>query len=744
MPADSPIPRRLVGRLAAIIFLFASLTNLTKLVNPPTLPISLPALVVLTGLLTVIAGIAWWCPWHRWPRTASLPLVPLGLTLITVSNLLSTEPYTYALYFIVAFVWIGVAHRSGTAIAFVPLLAVAYIVPIWILNQLTPGTPIALIRTLIVCALVGETLAWLSQQAQRNQVSLAQRESETRFRSLVQHSSDMIVIVAADATIVYSTPSLERVLGQVGASSPNRSLIDLLHPHDRASCQELLARSIASPGQNIGGTWRLLHQTGDWRPVEVTMINMLAEPTVAGLVVTMRDRSDQYALEERLRHLAFHDPLTRLANRTLLRDRVDHALANQSSPTQRITVLFLDLDNFKQVNDSLGHSVGDQLLIEVANLLRKQLREDDTAARLGGDEFAVLLTDSGSGRLAIDIAERLIKAIHTPLTLQGREVIVGVSIGIAMTDSGATSVDELFRNADMAMYAAKKRGKGTYAIFEGMMHNVMVKQMALSVELHRAVERQEFELLYQPIVNLRTGRITGIEVLLRWRHPEHGLLAPASFIGQAEETGLIIPIGEWVIQQACHQLSRWQADRPIERTLDLHINLSGRQFRHPDLVECIKRTLQRTQLTSARLVFEVTEGTLMGEAEATTRRLAELKQLGVGVAVDDFGTGASSLRFLQHVPIDLLKIDQSITSMINGNSDYLVHALVRFCTSLTHPTQAEGIETVAQLALLQALGCQFGQGTLFMAPAGAEVLTRLLSTNDQFAVVTHTLTESAA
>ena len=442
-------------------------------------------------------------------------------------------------------------------------------------------------------------------------------------------------------------------------------------------------------------------------------------------MLNTRDVTEQSIIKQQYMHQAFHDPLTDLANRSLFLYQVGHALARAQRTAGTVTVLFLDLDNFKTVNDSLGHAAGDHLLVEAARRLAVCVRESDLIARLGGDEFAVLVEQTASVEEVLHIAGRIRTALSTPFALGGKEVFVNASIGIARTSSGETT-DELVRNADLAMYVAKGRGKGQHVLFEPTMHHAALERLVVEADLRQALEREEFLLQYQPIVALDTGEIIGAEALVRWLCRERGRVAPGVFIPIAEETGLIVPIGRWVLRRACREAQRWTRERGLP--VRITVNLSGRQLQEPGIVDDVREALVDSGLSPGQLVLEITESMLMHDTVLSMARLTALKALGVSLALDDFGTGYSSLSYLQRYPIDILKIDKAFVDDIDqgGEGPVLASAIIALGATLRMNTVAEGIETEPQRGQLLALGCQLGQGFLFSPPLDAEEFWHLL------------------
>ncbi len=580
--------------------------------------------------------------------------------------------------------------------------------------------------------------AWLTArdavdvQASYAAAHAAAEASEMRFRSLVQNSHDIILVVDSTGFVRYASPSVERTLGITRESPESETLLAWVHPDDADAAGEAFARAVREPGTTGPFQCRVRSIDGAWRNMECVTTNLCDDLSVNGVVINVRDVTERAALEAQLLHQAFHDPLTGLANRVLFRDRVSHALAREGRHPEGVVALFLDLDDFKTVNDSLGHREGDRMLSVVAGRLLNATRGCDTVARLGGDEFAVLLENARSEDDAITVADRIVTALRAPITLGGQEVQVGASIGIARSrpEDGA---EELLRNADVAMYKAKQRGKNTYEVFAPAMHAALVDRLEREAELRRAVSEgcREFRVHYQPIVALSGGEITGVEALVRWQHPRRGLVAPLDFIPSAEATGLIVPLGRWVLREACSQAARWQAARDrmgAAAPLTITVNLSGRQLQHASIVDDVRWALDGAGLAPAALVLEITESVIMQDTQATLATLHALKSLGVRLAVDDFGTGYSSLGYLQRFPIDILKIDKAFVDGVarGGSRSALARTIVALGDSLSLHCVAEGIEEDVQWQHLKALGCGFGQGYLFARPLPANDVSALV------------------
>ncbi len=445
-----------------------------------------------------------------------------------------------------------------------------------------------------------------------------------------------------------------------------------------------------------------------------------------GWVATHEDITDRRRAEARVAHMARHDGLTGLANRVLLQERLEQAL-HQAGRGKSNAVLCIDLDRFKAVNDSFGHSTGDKLLQAVASRLLGCVREADTVARMGGDEFAILLLQLERADRAGELAQRVVRVLTEPFQIEGNTVSIGASVGIALSPSDADTPAELINHADMAMYRAKMDGRGRYCFFEAEMGIRLQERLTLERDLRQALLRDEFELMYQPLVDLERGAVSGFEALLRWRHPDQGLLMPDKFIALAEETGLIVPIGRLVLRRACEEATRWPADVTVS------VNLSPVQFKSSNLVDVVRETLAVTGLAAGRLELEITESTLLEDSAATLDILRELGQLGVRFSMDDFGTGYSSLSYLRSFPFDKIKIDQSFIQDLTNRTDSLaiVRAIVGLGRSLNMLTTAEGVETKEQLESLRAEGCNEVQGYYLSQPRPAADIRRMLTSRDR-------------
>jgi diguanylate cyclase (GGDEF)-like protein/PAS domain S-box-containing protein len=499
----------------------------------------------------------------------------------------------------------------------------------------------------------------------------------------------------------------------------------LLHPDDRQRVLELVERA-RTAGTGFECEHRVVRPDGAVRVLQARgEVHADGAGRPATMVGTAQDITQRKQLEEQLVRQALNDPLTGLANRALFADRLEHALAHGQRPGVTVAILVIDLDGFKDINDSLGHDAGDDLLMIAGMRLQGHARPGDTVARLGGDEFGVLLEDIAADE-AVRSAEALLEGLATPIVLRDRDLTPTASIGIAI--AAGEDAETLLRNADTAMYAAKRQGKGRYALFEPAMHATVIERLDLAADLSRAVEKGQLHLCYEPQISLASGRICCLEALVRWRHPARGEVSPGEFIPLAEDTGMILAIGRWVLREACRQVKAWQERWPAPAPLTIAVNLSARQLQHPGIVDEVRAALAAAGLDPQSLVLEITETAIMEHLDAAITLLTELRRLGVRLALDDFGTGYSSLSYLQRLPVDILKIDRSFVAGVARSTEdsALARGILTLGQTLGLETVAEGIETAEQLAALRALGCQLGQGYLFARPLGPAAVDALL------------------
>ena len=567
--------------------------------------------------------------------------------------------------------------------------------------------------------------------------------NEAYFGTLVQDTSDVILIVDDDGKVRYATPSATSIFGDIAVAGAY--LWDLVADGRR----DELARD-PQPGVGHRRLQPPLRGPADHPPRRRgrpgpdpgPASDLRADPTVAGLVLTLRDVTEQRQLEEQLKYQAFHDALTGLPNRLLFQDRISQHVDAARLDGATVGVLFVDLDDFKVVNDTMGHGVGDELLVATAVRLFGLIRECDTAARLGGDEFALLITDAPNSAAVETAAERVVRAFAEPLVLASGAVLTTVTVGVATTEDGIDT-DELLRHADLALYAAKAAGKRQWRRYQPVLSAGLVRRRELQAALEKAVARSAFTLAYQPIVALTTGELAGFEALVRWPHPQSGMMQPGQFIALAEETGQIVPLGSWVLARAVADTARWRRDlrddprpgRPpddgaVPRGLYGSVNVSARQFSTPGFVDEVRRILDLSGLEPGALMLELTESVLLRREERVVSDLIELKAIGVKLAIDDFGTGYSSLSYLRELPIDVLKIDKSFVDgiAVSTQGRALAEGIIQIARTLQLEVVAEGIESEVQRDLLIAMGCQFGQGYLLAMPMvahQAETLVRI-------------------
>ncbi|WP_149100649.1 EAL domain-containing protein [Actinoplanes teichomyceticus] len=592
-----------------------------------------------------------------------------------------------------------------------PLVGVLHVgAPSWALRELQRSVEV----------LAGQVALALERIALSHEVN--QRNSEAYFRTLILNTADVITIVGEDDRIRYASPS---ALGVFGADPTGVRLPDVIHPEDRDRLTGLLAEVRGGDPGTQQLDFRAVGARGTELLLELRCRDLRADPSVSGLVITMRDVTEQRQLERELTHQAFHDAMTGLANRVLFADRLRHALARSARDGSVVGVLFIDLDDFKIVNDTLGHAVGDQLLIAVAHRIAGSLRADDTAARLGGDEFAALVENVNDPGAVEETATRILTALAEPVPTDAKPLHAVASIGITTTLEGNDS-DELLRQADLALYVAKGAGKNQWRRYQRHLHDEMVERLELRSALDHAVNEGHFLLHYQPIVDLPTGAAVGFEALVRWHHPTRGVITPDQFIEVAEESGLIVPMGRWVLEEALRTVADWRRILAPGPAPYVSVNVSVRQFREAGFVDQVRNALHHTGVPPESLMLEITETLLMKDDEQRIwADLSTLREMGIRIAIDDFGTGYSSLGYLRQRPIDVVKIDKTfIDDMVTSPQPLaLVSGIVSLARSLQLSVVAEGIEDDAHRDLLVRLGCPLGQGYLFASPLGpTEVL----------------------
>lgn len=555
------------------------------------------------------------------------------------------------------------------------------------------------------------------------------RDDSEMFRVAFDHSIVGMALVLPSGCWHLVNQSLCKMLGYSEEELLTRTFQEIVHLEDRIGALEKIAALVRNKIPIAQSEMRCLHKDGQvvWVLWSVSAVFVQSTGSIQ-LIFQIQNTTDRKEAEKRLAHDAFHDALTGLPNRALIRHHIGLAISRvKRKPDLGFAVLFLDVDRFKLVNDTLGHIAGDQLLVGLARKLESCLRPSDTIARVGGDEFTILLEDLADADEAVMVAKRIHKELETPVILSGREVFITVSIGIAPVSSLYEQPDEILRDADIAMYRSKSLGKARHETFGEEMQEHFKNLLQIETDLRRAHEREEFFVNYQPIVSLDDFRVCGFEALVRWQHPERGLISPADFIPIAEDGGQILQIGEWVLREACLQLKRWQEAFPAETSLYITVNLSPKQFAQPDLVGQVKGILKETGLDASFLKLEITESVLMDDFEAAARLLFELRALGLRLSIDDFGTGYSSLTYLHRFPIDTLKIDRSFVMRMDKDNVEIVRTILSLAENLGMDVVAEGIETQVQMALLRDLGCQNGQGYFFSKPMNVADADRVIA-----------------
>lgn len=562
-------------------------------------------------------------------------------------------------------------------------------------------------------------------------------ESEERFRGLIENLQVGVVLTGSDGEILVSNRAALNLLGVEEDGLLGKRLLDALcegavredgSPFPADELPPLRAIASGRPVRDaVVGISRPAVGDRAWLLVNAEP-QLAPDGGVRQVICTISDVTERKALEEQLAYRAYHDVLTGLPNRALFLDRLQNALVGSRRREDRVAVLFVDLDNFKLVNDSLGHEVGDRLLVEVAGRLDKSLRPADTLARLGGDEFAVMLTNISGIRDVLVVVARLLERLEAPVALQGEEVTVTASIGVSLAVSGEASPADLMREADAAMYRTKRGGKAGYSVFDPSLHAEALRRLELESQLRRAVEREEFTLHYQPIVNLGSGDVWGMEALIRWEHPYRGLVYPSQFVPLAEETGLIIPMGRWVLQEACRQARGWQREDAGLPGPIMLANLSANQLRGVDIVQSVEQMLAGSGLGVCCLALDITESALLKAEEEKDGALARLREMGVRISIDDFGTGYSSLSYLKHLPADILKIDKSFVGGVGENVEdtAIVSMVIDLAHTLGMEVIAEGVESAGQLAQLMEMGCDMAQGYYFARPLPPEAASQFL------------------
>ncbi|HEV2915366.1 MAG TPA: EAL domain-containing protein [Pyrinomonadaceae bacterium] len=576
-------------------------------------------------------------------------------------------------------------------------------------------------------------IAKVTRLTERARFEEALRESEERYALAARGANDGLWDWRLKSNEIYFSARWKSMLGYAEDEIGNRpeEWFSRVHPDETEALEAEIAEHTRGESSHFEMEHRMLHKDGTYRWMLSRGIVVRDEDGRASRMAgSQSDITERKQAEEQLLHDAFHDALTGLPNRALFMDRLSQAVERvKRHPDCSFGVIFLDLDRFKVINDSLGHMVGDQLLVEISRRLEGCIRTGDTLARLGGDEFTIILDGVKETADAVSMADRIQEQLHCPFNLDNHEVQISASIGIALSTLSHDKPEDILRDTNIAMHRAKSSGKARHQVFDTTMHFHALELLRLETELRRTAEGEEYCVHYQPLVSLETGQLTGFEALVRWQHPERGFIYPEEFVAVAEETGLIISLDRWVLREACWQVRAWQRQFPEQQSLTVSVNFSARQFSQPDLVEHVQRVLKETGLDAGCLKLEITESVFMSSAESVTALLRRLKGIGVEIHLDDFGTGYSSLSYLHRFPIDVLKIDRSFVTRIGaeGENAEIARAIVTMAHSLGMKVVAEGIETESQFAELKSLSCEYGQGHLFSKPVEALRAEKLLT-----------------
>ncbi len=580
----------------------------------------------------------------------------------------------------------------------------------------------------LICMEMGLALKGVESTEER-----LRQHNERRFRALIQKSTELVTLIDREGCILYQSPCVLELLGRLPEQMVGQELRSFVHFDDIGIFENQLKKiQLSAAPDTIELECRMAHIDGSWRNIESHMTNLLDDPDVNAILLNSRDVTERRSLEQQLHHQAFHDSLTGLANRALFLDRLDRALLRAQRQAVSVAVLFLDIDDFKSINDRLGHEAGDKVLVVVGEHLAHAIRLGDTLARIGGDEFAIVVDLKATAESADAIATRILRAFADPIQIGNESVSVQVSIGIAINGPLAETPEMLVRNADLAMYTAKRNGKNQFEVFAQSMYNDAAHRYDLIADLRQALASEELEVYYQPVVSLRDSHVVGAEALVRWNRKDYGMIPASEFIDIAESTQLIIPLGKWVLDQACVQARQWRDGGLVDKSFFVSVNLSPRQIGEPDIVEIVSRALQSSRLPAKSLVLEITESSILLDDEIGLTRVNMLKALGVRLAIDDYGTGYSSLSRLADLPLEIVKIDKSFIDRLtpDGSGKALVQSIIDVTSALGMSCIAEGVELEAQRTALIEMGCEYMQGYLYAKPMPAseiDLMSRVIA-----------------
>ena len=718
--------RRLAGRAIGVLFLVSGLISTPYAFSMPSA--TARAMMLAESLVAAAAGLVMMrLPWHRWSRATLLFPVPPALALIGLANWADPDPYLAAIMFFLLAMWLGIAQPRGTALALSPLLAAAYWVPLAAVPH-APGLGRSVFYVVAVCVLAGESLAWLTAGLRAAQARLRDHD-ERRFQAMIASSSDTTVVLSPAGEATYLSPSAARVLHRPVDELRGRTLTvglgDQIHPDEVNDFAATLDRLLRGASVEETVRFRARRADGTWCDVEGVGRNLLADHAVRGVLLNLRDVSERTELERALTQQAFTDLLTGLPNRTLLRDRTEQALRLAGRAGHSVALLLIDLDRFKEVNDTLGHRHGDMLLQRVAERLRVVVRDTDTIARLGGDEFGVLLPRVVTIDDAVAVVAKLRAAVEEPFVVDGLTLDLDASIGVAVWPEHAVDFDELLQKADVAMYAAKATHLD-HVTYEPGLDRCSPRRLGLLGQLRRAIANGELVVFHQPKADAHGRQIKGTEALVRWQHPDHGLLGPDEFIPLAETTGLMRPLTSHVLDVALRDCRGWLDSG---HDLSVSVNVSVRCLLDLALPADVAGRLEAWAIEPGRLVLEITESAIMTDPHRALKVLNDLYGLGVRLSIDDFGTGYSSMAYLRNLPVHELKVDRSfVKHMRDKASDRLiVRSVVDLGHNLGLQVVAEGVEDDDTWRDLEALGCDQVQGYVLSRPVPATDLTGWLA-----------------
>ena len=709
------------SRLASVLFVLCGGLVMSSTLLPTPTGADRGGLAFVGGVAVVAGVVFWFLPWERWGRSANLWIeLPVAFSLVTAHNWLTgADGYRFGLFFLVMFVWLGLTHPAGYSLRFSPLLVVAYAAPLVVGPDHGREAMASLFYAVPICVLVGETGAAVAGRLRTSEAAL--RSSEQRWRSLVLNASDMIVVLDARGVVQYATPAAGRLFGYP-EDTAGLQVLDLLHPDDVDFVVGRLTNAVDRTGARELIEFRVARADGAYVWVECLGTNLLDEPSVHGIVCNVRDISERKETERVLRHRSKHDSLTDLPNRHDLVETVSARVASG----EPFALLLLDLDRFKEINDALGHETGDRLLVDVARRLSGRAREGDLVARLGGDEFAIVVHGAGDDAIAGAVADELLRAFDDPFDIDGMGLHVGASIGIAVSHGAGTdeNVTVLLQRADVAMYRAKGTGAG-WGAFGDVDEQNRPARLAMVSDLRDAIDAGEVEAHYQPQLDLRTGTVKQVEVLARWKRDGVDV-RPDVFIPLAEHTGLIARLTTSILRQSLEQAKRW-AD--VGLPVAVAVNVSALTMREPTFLASIIDALAEARVPPSTLTLEITESALADHTDGAVAIMRELRSAGIRLAIDDFGSGYSSMAYLKRLPIDELKIDRAfITDMLSDERDQpIARAIVALAHSLGLEVVAEGVESPALQEMLQGFGCDVVQGYGICRPVAAAELTTWLA-----------------